>query len=101
MEKFAGEVMVTARSLRQHRQVYGFYKNGKRFPFLSWWHHLVARVRDVGNDLEVPLDVVIDSDPHGNILGLPFAKSPTRKLAERIASLLAKSVASPQDIRPS
>lgn len=42
MERFAGEVMVTARSVRQHRQVYRFYQNGKRFPFLSWFHHLVA-----------------------------------------------------------
>lgn len=56
----------------------------------------VGHVRDVGQELGVPLDVVIDRDPHGNILGLPFAKSPTRKEAERIASLLARRAARPQ-----
>lgn len=42
VEKFAGEVMLAARTLRQYRQIYEFYKNGVRSPFLSWKHHLVA-----------------------------------------------------------
>jgi hypothetical protein len=44
------------------------------------------------------LDVAIDADPHGNILGLPFAKSPTRREAERVASLLARRAARPHEI---
>lgn len=56
----------------------------------------VGHVRDV-NDPEWPLalDVKIDDDPHGNIVNVPFKerKGPRRKLAERIASLLARNAA--------
>lgn len=42
IDKFAGEVMLTGRTLRLYKQVYVFYQNGNRFPNLSWKHHLVA-----------------------------------------------------------
>jgi hypothetical protein len=56
----------------------------------------VGHVRDV-NDLELvtTLDVNIDDAPHGNIINVPFKerKGPRRRLAERIASLLARQAA--------
>jgi len=33
IDKFAGEVMVTGRTVRRYRQVYKFYENGQRCPF--------------------------------------------------------------------
>lgn len=58
----------------------------------------VGHVRNVGNEVNTALDVVIDEAPHGNIIGLPFVKSPTRKEAERLASLLARKAARPHEI---
>jgi hypothetical protein len=56
----------------------------------------VGHVRDV-NDAELPsaLDVEIDDPPHGNIINVPFKekRGPRRRLAERIASLLARQAA--------
>lgn len=57
----------------------------------------VIDVREVGRELNPQLEISIDRAPHGNILGLPFCKSPTRKEAERIASLLARR-AKPHEI---
>jgi hypothetical protein len=56
----------------------------------------VGHVRAV-NDPELPvaLDVEIDDPPHGIIANVPFKekKGPRRRLAERIASLLARQAA--------
>jgi hypothetical protein len=67
-----------------------FYRGSLTRPIAGIVSIQVGQVRDVGRDLEPRLDVLIDHAPHGNIMGLPFAKSPTRKEAERIASLLAR-----------
>ncbi len=75
-----------------------FYRGNLTRPIAGIISIHVGHVRDVGNELEVGLDVVIDDTPHGNILGLPFAKSPTRRQAERIASLLARRSARPHEI---
>jgi len=75
-----------------------FYRDRLTRPIAGVISIHVGHVRDVGDELEVALDVVIDRAPHGNILGLPFAKSPTRKDAERIASLLARRAARPHEI---
>src|SRR5882724_11661433 len=75
-----------------------FYRDGLTRPIAGVISVHVGHVRDVGDELEVVLDVVIDRAPHGNILGLPFAKSPNRKIAERIASLLARKAARPHEI---
>jgi hypothetical protein len=56
----------------------------------------VGHVRDVADpELVDPLDVIIDDPPHGNIAHVPFKKKsgPQRRLAERIASRLAKTAA--------
>ena len=42
IEKFAGEVMLTAKTIRQYRQVYLFYQNAHRCANLSFAHHFVA-----------------------------------------------------------
>jgi hypothetical protein len=56
----------------------------------------VGHVRDVRDaELKDALDVVIDDAPHGNITNIPDKpkSGPRRKLAERIASQLAKTAA--------
>lgn len=61
----------------------------------------VERVRQVGDsELEHALDVVIDNRPHGNITNVPFKyrSGPRRKLAERIASLLARNAAAVHEV---
>lgn len=42
VEKFAGEIMMAARTLWLYRQVHSFYQNCNRLQNLSWKHHLVA-----------------------------------------------------------
>ncbi len=54
----------------------------------------VGHVRDVADpELLARLDVQIDDHPHGNIVNVPFKerKGPRRKLAERVASQLART----------
>lgn len=75
-----------------------FYEGRLSRPIAGVISIHVGHVRDVGDEIGVPLDVVVDDAPHGNILGLPFAKSPTRKEAERIASLLARRTARPHEV---
>ena len=75
-----------------------FYRGTLLRPIAGVISIHVGHVRDVGNELGVELDVVVDADPHGNIVGLPFAKSPTRKEAERIASLLARRTSRPHEV---
>jgi hypothetical protein len=61
----------------------------------------VGHVRDVTvPELPLPLNVEIDDDPHGNIINVPFKekRGPRRKLAERIASLLARQAARPHEV---
>lgn len=61
----------------------------------------VGSVRDVrDSELEKPLDVVIDNPPHGNITEVPYKvkSGPRRKLANRIASLLARNAATVHEI---
>lgn len=56
----------------------------------------VGHVRDVRDpELRNPLDVTIDDSPHGNIENVPDKpkSGPRRKLAERVASQLAKTAA--------
>ncbi|HUS11295.1 MAG TPA: hypothetical protein VMZ30_12585 [Pyrinomonadaceae bacterium] len=56
----------------------------------------VGHVRDVNDpELLTALDIDIDDAPHGNIINVPFKerKGPRRRLAERIASLLARQAA--------
>jgi len=55
----------------------------------------VGRVRDIARAAELPegsIDVAFDKRPHGNIIGVPY-RDDNRKLAERLASLLASSAA--------
>ena len=75
-----------------------FYRGKLLRPIAGIISIHVGHVRDVGVELAIPLDVVIDADPHGNIVGLPFAKSPTRREAERIASLLARRASRPHEV---
>jgi hypothetical protein len=75
-----------------------FYRGHLTRPIAGVISIHVGHVRDVGDELGIALDVAIDADPHGNILGLPFAKSPTRREAERVASLLARRAARPHEI---
>jgi len=61
----------------------------------------VGRTRDVRDaELEEPLDVVIDNPPHGNITNVPYKvkSGPRRRLAERVASLLARNAATVREI---
>jgi hypothetical protein len=44
--KFAGEVMLSARTVWLYRQVHKFYENCNRLQFLTWKHHLVAMHTD-------------------------------------------------------
>ena|SRR5437764_10466647 len=56
----------------------------------------VGRVRQVRDaELETPLDVEINDYPHGNITNVPpkVKSGPRRRLADRIASLLARNAA--------
>lgn len=56
----------------------------------------VGHVRDVTDaELLSALDVDIDDPPHGIIINVPFKerKGPRRRLADRIASLLARQAA--------
>ncbi len=61
----------------------------------------VGHVRDVGDpELAAPLDIVIDEHPHGVVVNVPpkEKKGPRRRLADRIASLLARQAARPYEI---
>lgn len=61
----------------------------------------VGRVRDITDpELAIPLDVEIDDPPHGIIKNVPpkERKGPRRRLADRIASLLARQAARPHEI---
>lgn len=61
----------------------------------------VGHVRDVRDpDLAIPLDVILDDPPHGLILNVPpkEKKGPRRRLADRIAGLIAKQAARPHEI---
>lgn len=59
----------------------------------------VGKVREVveGHPDHI-LDVLIDNKPHGNITGLPFPKSGLRRIAERLASLLATQASAPFEV---
>ena len=61
----------------------------------------IGGIRDVRDaELEEPLDVVIDNPPHGNITNVPYKvkSGPRRKLADRIASLLARNAAAVHEV---
>jgi len=61
----------------------------------------VGHVRDVRDpELTTPLDVIFDDHPHGLILNVPpkERKGPRRKLADRIAGLIAKHAARTHEI---
>ena len=59
----------------------------------------VGKVREVveGQPDHI-LDVLIDNKPHGNITGLPFPKRGLRRMAERLASLLARQASKPFEV---
>ena len=61
----------------------------------------VGHVRDVEDpELTTPLDVAFDDHPHGLILNVPpkEKKGPRRRLADRVAGLIAKKAARPYEI---
>lgn len=61
----------------------------------------VGHVRDVRDpELVTRLDVIIDEHPHGIIANVPpkERKGPRRRLADRVASLLAKEAARPYEV---
>jgi hypothetical protein len=61
----------------------------------------VGHVRDVADpELQDSLYVEIDNHPHGNIKNVPFKekRGPRRKLADRVASLLARTAARTHEI---
>jgi len=60
-----GVSLVTARTLRQYRQVYTFYQNGACAPFLSFRHHLVAMYTpDAAAALKLAEDLLLRANGH-------------------------------------
>ncbi len=73
-----------------------FYRDYFKNPINGIISVDVGKVREVvEGHPDYILDVLIDNKPHGNITGLPFPKKGLRKIAERLASLLARQASKP------